>query len=74
MVAKDHEQIGQEYLAKSSCDYNRLYPLESRFYMDQIPLDLFQAGKRSLNPVGKGYCWITGTDKKVAKRRITVQL
>ena len=62
MVGKDHEQIGQECLAKGSCDYG-LYPPQSRFYMDLIPLDLFQYGKRSLNPVCKGYFWITGTDK-----------
>ena len=71
MVGRDHEQIGQESLAKGSCDYG-LYPLQIRFYINNIPLDLFQSGKRSLNPVGKGYCWITGIDKKVAKRRVTV--
>ena len=62
-----HKQIGQECLQKGSCDYG-LYPLKTRFYMDQIPLDLFQYGKRSLNPIGAGYCQIMGTDKKVAKR------
>ena len=46
-----HKQIGQECLQKGSCDYG-LYPLKTRFYMDQIPLDLFQYGKRSLNPIG----------------------
>ena len=60
----DHEQIGQDCLVKESRDYG-LYPLQTRFYMDQIPLNLFQYDKRSLNPVGAGYCWITGTDKKV---------
>ena len=32
-------------------DYG-IYPLPSRFYMDQVPLDLFQFGKVSLNPKG----------------------
>ena len=53
--SSEHEQIGQECLSKGSCDYG-LYPLPTRFYMDQIPLDLFQYGKRSLNPIGEGYC------------------
>ena len=44
------------------CDYG-IYPLPSRFYLDQIPLDLFQLGKLSLNPKGAGFCWLTGADK-----------
>ena len=53
--SQNHKQIAQESLDKGSCDYG-LYPLETRFYMDLIPLDLFQYGKRSLNPIGAGYC------------------
>ena len=72
-VGIDHELFGQKCMPKGSCDYG-LYPLQSRYYMDQIPLDLFQSDNRSLNPVGIGYCRITGTDKKMTKRRFTVQL
>ena len=45
------------------CDYD-IYALPSRFYMDQVPLDLLQSGKVSLNPKGAGFRWITGADKK----------
>ena len=56
-----------------TCDYG-LYPLASRFYVDQVPLDLFQFGKVSLNPKGAGFCWITGADKKSLERFGTIQL
>ena len=65
--------LSQSCLEAGNCDYG-LYPLESRFYMDQVPLDLFQFGKRSLNPKGAGFCWVTGADKKATKRFGTIQL
>ena len=69
----DHIQIGKDFLALGSCDHG-LYPLQTRFYMDQIPLNLLKYGKRSLSPVGAGYFWITGTNKKISKRWVTIQL
>ena len=66
-------RVAQQCQEKGSCNYG-LYPLENRFYMDQVPLDLFQFGKKSLNEKGSGFCWIIGTDKKVAKRWATIQL
>ena len=51
-----------------------IYPLSSRFYMDQVPLDLFQFGKVSLNPEGAVFYWIIGADKKSLKRFGTIQL
>ena len=54
-------------------DYG-IYPLSNRFYMDQVPLDLSQFGKASLNPKGAGFCLITGADKKSAKRFGTIQV
>ena len=52
-------QVSQSCLEAGTCDYG-IYPLKNRFYMDQVPLDLFQYGKVSLNPKGVGFCWITG--------------
>ena len=66
-------RVGQECWANGACDFG-IYPLDRRFYMDQVPLDLFQYGKRSLNAKGAGFCWIVGTDKKIAKRWATIQL
>ena len=66
-------RVAQQCQEKGSCNYG-LYPLENRFYMDQVPLDLFQFGKKSPNEKGSGLCWIIETDKKVAKRWATIQL
>ena len=52
-------QLNPSCINAGKCDYG-IYPLQSRFYMDQVPLDLFQFGKVSLNPKGAGFCWITG--------------
>ena len=49
-------QVSQSCLEAGTCDYG-IYPLKNRFYMDQVPLDLFQYGKVSLNPKGAGFCW-----------------
>ena len=57
------DRLSASCLNAGMCDYD-IYPLPSRFYMDQVPLDLFQFGKVSLNPNGAGFCWITGADKK----------
>ena len=65
--------VSQSCIAAGTCDYG-LYPLEHRFYMDQVPLDLFQFGKVSLNPKGAGFCWVTGADKKSTSRFGTIQL
>ena len=59
-------RVAKQCQEKGSCNYG-LYPLENRFYMDQVPLDLFQFGKKSLNEKGSGFCWIIGTDKKGKK-------
>ena len=69
----DHIQIGKDCLALGSCDLG-LYPFQTRFYMDQIPLNLLKYGIWSLSPVGAGYCWITVTNKKVSKQWVTIQL
>ena len=46
-------QVSKSCLEAGTCDYG-IYPLENRFYIDQVPLDLFQYGKASLNPKGAG--------------------
>ena len=48
----NYKQIGQVCLEKGPFDHG-VYPLKKRFHMNQIPLDLFQYGKRSLYPL---YC------------------
>ena len=48
----NYKQIGQVCLEKGPFDHG-VYPLKTRFHMNQIPLDLFQYGKRSLYPL---YC------------------
>ena len=65
------DRLSASCLNAGWCDYG-IYPLPNRFYMDQVPLDLFQFGKVSLNPKGAGFCWITGADK--IKRFGTIQL
>ena len=65
--------VSQSCREAGTCDYG-IYPLSNRFHMDHVPLDLFQFGKASLNPKGAGFCWITGADKKSAKRFGTIQL
>ena len=65
--------VSQSCREAGTCDYG-IYPLSNRFYMDQVPLDFFQFGKASLNPKGADFCWITGADKKSAKRFGTIQL
>ena len=66
-------QVSQSCLEVGTCDFG-IYPLANRFYMDQVPLDLFQFGKVSLNPKGAGFCWITGADKKSTSGFGTIQL
>ena len=56
-------QVSQSCLEAGTGGFG-IYPLANRFYMDQVPLELFQFGKVSLNPKGAGFCWITRADKK----------
>ena len=47
------DRLSASCLNTGMCEYG-IYPLPNRFYIDQVPLDLFQFGKGSLNPKGAG--------------------
>ena len=51
------------------------YPQESRFCLDQVPLDQFQyASTATYNPKGLGFAWGFGADKKLVGRLGTIQM
>ena len=51
------------------------YPPESRFCLDQVPLDQFQyASTATYNEKGVGFAWGFGADKKLIGRLGTIQL
>ena len=60
------DRLNSSCLNAGMCDYG-IYSLPSRFYTEQVPLDLFQFAKVSLDHGVASFCWITITKRKLVR-------